>query len=151
MNVSASFDVKMGSGSSLKYCFNMSAMSYGDKPSKSVLSTSWQKQQVIMSSFIVSGVLQETSYRSSFVKNKKEKKYLMVGSPLWAISPHVQWFWTCALIVLKREKFALRFTHNKCAVFTWLLSKKSNVVFGVGSKGFIKQLCYTWISFNHFL
>ena len=27
MNVSASFDVKMGSGSSLKYCFSMSAMS----------------------------------------------------------------------------------------------------------------------------
>lgn len=27
MNVSASLDVKMGSGSSLKYCFSMSAMS----------------------------------------------------------------------------------------------------------------------------
>lgn len=61
MNVSASLDVKMGSGSSLKYCFNMSAMSYGDKPSKSVLSVS--EQQIIMLSFIVS--YNWVSYRSS--------------------------------------------------------------------------------------
>lgn len=38
INVSASLDVKIGSGSSLKYCFSMSAISYGDRPSKSVFS-----------------------------------------------------------------------------------------------------------------
>lgn len=48
MNVSASLDVKMGSGSSLKYCFNMSAMSYGDNPSKSVLSVSEQQQMITL-------------------------------------------------------------------------------------------------------
>lgn len=62
MNVSASLDVKIGSGSSLKYCFNMSAMSYGDKPSKSVLSVS-EQQQMITLSFIVS--YNWVSYRSS--------------------------------------------------------------------------------------
>lgn len=38
MNVSASLDVRMGSGRSLKYSFSMSARSYGDIPSKSVRS-----------------------------------------------------------------------------------------------------------------
>ena len=38
MSVSASLDVRIGSGSSRKYCFSMSAMSNGERPSKFVLS-----------------------------------------------------------------------------------------------------------------
>ena len=38
INVSANFEVNIGSGRSLKYSFIMSAKSYGDRPSKFVFS-----------------------------------------------------------------------------------------------------------------